>query len=100
MSNPAPLSERGSANVAAIMPKIKGAVAERTRKDNVNIDLSTAENWLLRPELVVLCKNSIVEGFEASVSTKKILLKQVTWLNYCDNSTCPTQGDSLAILIY
>ncbi|KAF2446658.1 PLP-dependent transferase [Karstenula rhodostoma CBS 690.94] len=56
------LSERGHSNVEAIMPKIKGAVGQRNLKANANIDLSTAENWLIRPELTGLCKTSIVEN--------------------------------------
>jgi hypothetical protein len=55
------LSERGWANVEAIMPKIKGAVSERMSNATSNIDLSTAENWLIRPELVELCRIAITE---------------------------------------
>ncbi|KAJ5427440.1 PLP-dependent transferase [Penicillium cf. griseofulvum] len=43
------------------MPKIQDTVTERARSDNPNIDLSTAENWLIRDELVELCKSSIQE---------------------------------------
>lgn len=53
------LSVRGWANVSQIMPKIKSAVKERIRVDNPNIDLASAENWLLRPELIDICKNAI-----------------------------------------
>lgn len=55
------LSKRGWANVEAIMPKIKGAVSERMSKTTSNIDLSTAENWLIRPELVEICRIAIAE---------------------------------------
>ncbi|KAL5364141.1 PLP-dependent transferase [Aspergillus floccosus] len=44
------------------MPKISAAVAERTRLDNPNIDLSTAENWLLRDELLDICKDAITKN--------------------------------------
>ncbi|GIK07526.1 hypothetical protein Aspvir_003192 [Aspergillus viridinutans] len=53
------ISVRSHAVVEAIMPKIQDAVAERTRADNPNIDLSTAENWLIRDELIDICKSSI-----------------------------------------
>ncbi|OCL14891.1 PLP-dependent transferase [Glonium stellatum] len=56
------LSQRGWANVEAIMPKIGGAVAERMIKNNRNIDLSTAENWLIRPDLINICKDAIAKG--------------------------------------
>ncbi|KAL1856868.1 putative secondary metabolism biosynthetic enzyme [Diaporthe australafricana] len=58
------LSKRGWANVETIMPKIKGAVAQRKIKNNANIDLSTAENWLMRPELMEICKAAVEEHLE------------------------------------
>ncbi|KAF2179236.1 PLP-dependent transferase [Zopfia rhizophila CBS 207.26] len=59
------MSKRGWATVEDIMPKIKGAVAEREKKDNPNIDLSTAENWLLRSELIGICKDAVVKDLTA-----------------------------------
>ncbi|MCJ1401065.1 hypothetical protein MMC11_004277 [Xylographa trunciseda] len=59
------LSKRGWSNVAEIMPRISAAVTERTRQDNPNIDLATAENWLLRPEIIALCKDAIVQKLQA-----------------------------------
>ncbi|KAL1604778.1 putative secondary metabolism biosynthetic enzyme [Paraconiothyrium brasiliense] len=53
------LSQRGWSTVESIMPKIRGTVAERTKKQNTNIDLSTAENWLIRPALITICKDAI-----------------------------------------
>ncbi|MCJ1380194.1 hypothetical protein MMC17_003297 [Xylographa soralifera] len=53
------LSSRGWANVGEIMPKISAAVKQRSQSDNPNIDLATAENWLLRPELLDICKTAI-----------------------------------------
>lgn len=61
------LSSRGWSNIEAIMPKIKSAVEQRSIENNTNIDLSTAENWLLRPELIDTCKKSIARGLEAKV---------------------------------
>ncbi len=65
------MSERGWSNVAGIMPRIAAAVEERTRQDNPNIDLSTAENWLIRPELIELCKNAISSNLSAQVRERK-----------------------------
>lgn len=62
------LSERGWATVEGILPKIKDTVAERSKKVNTNIDLSTAENWLIRPELVNICKDAIDENLSPKVS--------------------------------
>ncbi|ORY14660.1 1-aminocyclopropane-1-carboxylate synthase 7 [Clohesyomyces aquaticus] len=53
-------SQRGWSNIKAIMPKIKGAIEERKSKETSNIDLSTAENWLIREELKEICKDAIV----------------------------------------
>ncbi|PVI02650.1 1-aminocyclopropane-1-carboxylate synthase 7 [Periconia macrospinosa] len=58
------LSQRGWSNVEAIMPKIKGAVEQRQIPNNTNIDLSTAENWLIRPELMEICYEAIVQDLE------------------------------------
>ena len=62
------LSKRGWSNVEAIMPKIKGALEQRSMPKNPNIDLSTAENWLVRPELIQLSKNAISTDLQAVVS--------------------------------
>ncbi|KAJ4390994.1 hypothetical protein N0V93_004593 [Gnomoniopsis smithogilvyi] len=61
---PSGLSRRGWSNVQSIMPRIKGAVQERSLKHSDKIDLSTAENWLIRPELVELCKASVGQLLE------------------------------------
>lgn len=62
------LSLRGADNVAAILPRISLAVEERAKKDNTTIDLGTAENWLIRDELINLCREAIPEGLVAKVS--------------------------------
>ena len=56
------MSSRGSANVDEIMPKITATVAERSKPQTSNIDLSTAENWLIRPEVIEICKVAIAEN--------------------------------------
>ena len=62
------LSQRGWSNVEAIMPKIAAAVEERQIKNNTNIDLSTAENWLIRSELIEICKDAINQKLAGQVS--------------------------------
>ncbi|KAI0139752.1 1-aminocyclopropane-1-carboxylate synthase [Pestalotiopsis sp. NC0098] len=61
------LSARSWANVEAIMPKIQGQVEQRKIKNNTNIDLSTAENHLIRPELMEICKDAISKSLSSSV---------------------------------
>lgn len=65
------LSQRGWNNVEGIMPKIRAAVQERKVTNSANIDLSTAENWLIRPELIDICKESIAQNLEPRVSNKR-----------------------------
>ncbi|KAA8895461.1 pyridoxal phosphate-dependent transferase [Sphaerosporella brunnea] len=56
------LSVRGKSNVDEFMPKIAAAVAQKTQKHRIPIiDLSTAENWLMRDELVALFKDILRE---------------------------------------
>ena len=62
------MSARGWSNVSAIMPKISAQVAERSRPDNPNIDLATAENWLIRNEIIEICKEAIQIGLHPKVS--------------------------------
>jgi hypothetical protein len=62
------LSTRMHNSVASMLPQIAATVAERTSKSPPKIDLATAENWLLRPELLELCKDAFVAKLTASVS--------------------------------
>jgi len=61
------LSTRGLGNVNAVLPKISAAVEERAKKGNKNIDMGTSENWLIRQELIALCKDAIQEGLAEKV---------------------------------
>lgn len=67
MADPKGLSARMSSNIVAILPKIAATIAERTSTGPTKIDLSTAENWLLRPELLTLCKDAISRNLTADV---------------------------------
>ncbi|KAK2874943.1 hypothetical protein FQN49_001917 [Arthroderma sp. PD_2] len=58
------LSKRGAANVEKIMPGISAALLERTKPTAPRIDLSTAENWLLRNEIIELTKDGIRDGLK------------------------------------
>jgi hypothetical protein len=62
------LSIRGVGNVDAILDKISGAIEERAKKDNNNIDLGTSENWLMREEVIQICKNAIQSNLMMKVS--------------------------------
>lgn len=62
------MSQRGHANVESIMPKISKQVEERKKKAaDSKLDLSTSENFLIRPELMRIYKNAIGDGLESSV---------------------------------
>ncbi|KAH8723133.1 pyridoxal phosphate-dependent transferase [Phaeosphaeriaceae sp. PMI808] len=52
------LSSRMQKPVSCILPKIEATISERT-SGNPKIDLSTAENWLLRPEILKICKETV-----------------------------------------
>lgn len=63
------LTIRMNDTISAILPKIAATITERTSIGGLaKIDLSTAENWLVRPELVALCKDAISQNLTASVS--------------------------------
>lgn len=61
------LSPRGAGNVDAILEKINAAVEERAKQNNTNIDLGTSENWLIRDELMKICKDAIQNCMVAKV---------------------------------
>lgn len=74
------VSRRGWSNVEGIMPQIRAAVEEREkqhaaqnatvkglqpeRDEPAPIDLSTAENWLLRDEMLQLCRQKVANHLE------------------------------------
>jgi hypothetical protein len=49
------------------MPKIKDAVAERVKAVNNNINLSTSDNWLIRPEMMEVCRKAFDSGLHEKV---------------------------------
>lgn len=65
------LSQRGRSNITDIMTKIPGAILsgpERTFNPTNSINLSMAENWLIRPEILERCKAAIADSLAAHVS--------------------------------
>ena len=50
------ISERMKGVVTTLLPKIESAVSARNPN---NIDLATAENWLIRPEVISLYKEAV-----------------------------------------
>jgi hypothetical protein len=91
----AALSARGTGNIAAIMPKVSAQIAERNKEDSYDIDMSTAENFLLRDELTAICKAAINENLISQVILPQTYAKLVhLWLIVCGISTFPIRGSS------
>jgi hypothetical protein len=67
MAAAAGLSKRGAANVDAILPSISAALLERTKPTAPRIDLSTAENWLMRNEIIEMTKDAIAQELKPHV---------------------------------
>ncbi len=65
MINP---SDRMASTVSTMLPQITASLSQRSVTDVPKVDLATAENWLIRPELVALCKNAIAEDLVAQVN--------------------------------
>lgn len=80
------LSTRMSKSVASMLPHIAATIAERTSKGPAKIDLATAENWLLRPELLEICKDAIAQNLTADVSkaifSSNIVLSLIIFRNF------------------
>ena len=62
------LSDRMAGTVSAMLPQIAASLSQRSATESPKIDLATAENWLLRPELVTLCKDAVAEDLVAQVN--------------------------------
>lgn len=83
------LSTRMNDTISAILPKIAATITERTSTGGfAKIDLSTAENWLLRPELVALCKDAISQNLTASVSPENFASPKYQDCYYCIRTEC------------
>lgn len=69
------VSTRMSTVIAAVMPKIAVTVANRTSTATPRIDLATAENWLVRDELVTLFMEAVAKDLDHRVLTLSHLSK-------------------------
>ena len=98
------LSKRAWGNVEGIMPKISAAVQERVKVDNPNIDLSTAENWLIRDDVNAIYKKAIVEKLcaqdlsypRAFAGFPEVLAAFADFLNSHFNPHTPVETSHLA----
>lgn len=57
--------------VAAVLPTVSSNLSDRSSD---KIDLATAENWLIRPELQRLCKEAIQNHLTADVCVRSCYL--------------------------
>lgn len=62
------LSNRGRSNITEIMNRIPAAILEGINSNDDSINLSMAENWLVRQEVLDICKASIQNNFDTHVS--------------------------------
>ena len=67
MTSPHGLSSRMTGIVAAVLPRIAVTVAERSSAQLPKIDLATAENWLVRDELVGIYKEAFARDVTEDV---------------------------------
>ena len=58
------LSRRATEKNAWFLEQFKRPLARQGSKDASNIDMATAENWLLRPEILSMLKRNCVTGLE------------------------------------
>lgn len=74
------LSQRGRANIEGIMARIPKTILAGTKSTKStnslddSIDLSMAENWLIRDEVLAICKAAIKDNFDTHVSSLRCLL--------------------------
>lgn len=75
MATAGSISSRGRNNVDAIMPKISALIEEKFKSPASTIDLSTAENWLIRTELMAIYKAGVNDQLEARVFPHCLFLR-------------------------
>lgn len=61
------LSNRGQLNVDRIMPNVPKSMLEPPEEEDDCIDLSLAENWLIRNEVLEIYKEAISEHYQPKV---------------------------------
>ena len=65
------LSQRGRSNILEVMSKIPKSLLGDSKSrwsETDPIDLSVAENWLIRNEVLEICKSVINQRFQTHVS--------------------------------
>ena len=82
MSDVSALSVRMRSSVDFVLPKIAASIAERTSTGPAKIDLATAENWLLRPELIALCNDAMAQKLTEEVGKRCHHVLSV--IRYCE----------------
>jgi len=70
------VSTRMSAMLDAVLSGMPQENHGLTSSGLVPVDLSVSENWLLRPELLQICKESIAQDLTANVSSQIFLLNR------------------------
>lgn len=75
------LSQRGSANVSNIMPRIPKAILESGWIPNEGsiIDMSMAENWLIRDEVLEIQKNVANDNLNHEVNSTPTSFEFLEW---------------------
>jgi len=66
---PCQLSQRGNANVSAIMPRVPKSFLTAELSTGDIIDLSLAEDWLVRDEILKIGKSCMAIAWDATVSS-------------------------------
>jgi hypothetical protein len=61
------ISNRMHNILQAVFPYLPHDNKQPTKSGLVPLDLSVAENWLLRPELLELCRDAVAKDFNATV---------------------------------
>ena len=62
------LSIRATQNIDVFLPTISARVAQKLNQKHDIIDLATAENWLMREELLALFREKLLESTQSKVS--------------------------------
>ena len=70
MATPGGLSSRMSNVIASMLPKIAVTVSERSSTGPPKIDLATAENWLVRRELIAILKEAVARNLDPEVCAR------------------------------
>lgn len=79
------VSTRMRNTIKAVGPLMNSVMAAKAH----NIDLSTAENWLLRPELQEVYSAAVAQNISEKVSTPRSRLRQLNLTTSCKDFVVP-----------